>query len=671
MSRLKNIYLFLTAGLLLLAPLCGRAATLTLTNPTITATADLGTATFNYSFPAATNQAGQNVDVQLYLEDSSGNWSSAPLIPETTNTATGLSTPVAIPVFPGQTATGSFSINAGTSTFGTANYIECRCILFVDGSNFSQSVADFTVPITLNVTTTQIQVTQPEIVVTSPAAYTAASGTNPAQVSATVEVRWPQSYSVSGGGFWVMFKGSGGWAQNWVSSTNPSTATGLDNYYYADTTLVATTATTSTSGYVPTTPGLYNVQYGLFASSWGNDLQWIWPGDNVSIGNWLVTCNPANYPTLTSAFTPPGKAPIGIGGNWGNFIAQTYTPANDSSQYFSLLHAAGMSVIRFNFNPDWYLADPVYQMVVNQAVQNIMMGGAVPCIAPQDMPTGATLTARAAALQTLDCDLATTFKGEPIILDLCNEPHEYSTWALWAPVAQQIATAMRTIDPNCYIDCPTENFETSAAAASAAPLPTGTVNVYSIHQYSPAKLASGAYDPAPLGYGIPVWVQECYNTDPNWYAFLGTANTATITVGTTTYHPDVVGVENWAYTTPGQDSLALVSSVNGAVLAYTSDGQTINSILQDWINGTSLPSATTSSGASSGSGTSTTASSSDAAALAAIQAALATMQTQLNTIQASQTTDESAIKTNKDDITALYNYVVSLYQWVVANVPAK
>ena len=73
------------------------------------------------------------------------------------------------------------------------------------------------------------------------------------------------------------------------------------------------------------------------------------------------------------------------------------------------------------------------------------MAGIVPCLAPQDMPAGAT-AASEDALVKLGGIIATKYVGVPIIQDIVNEPHNYGTWAAWKPVAKRVIDAERVDD---------------------------------------------------------------------------------------------------------------------------------------------------------------------------------------------------------------------------------
>ena len=225
-----------------------------------------------------------------------------------------------------------------------------------------------------------------------------------------------------------------------------------------------------------------------------------------------------------------------------------------------LLRALGILTLRFNYDPNQYLASAVYQHRVDQIVQNMWLANITPCIAPQWVPNGG-----AAELLALNQLVTTKYKGLPIWLDICNEPSPYPTWAAWKPVAQSIAVAMIAIDANAAIVCPLEGYSKDANAASADPLPDGLVKYYGWHPYLDASQLKAAAGPGNL----KLWAQESKDGSMAFNAALqGLAN--------------VYGYGAWAWTTPGDDSIPLVLSVNGAMLNLDAVGQALIGYYATW-----------------------------------------------------------------------------------------
>jgi len=525
---------------------------LQLTNPSITARVDMSQVSLDYSLPTAPGSTGGNYNLQLFLQrKSDGGWEQT--VPRDAKGA-----PIRIALFPnGAINTGTLQVSVKPDTYSGG-----KAVLFAEGSNFSDPTpVEFAVDTAFTVATAAVRVKAPVFEPGVPVVGADGKVTVPFTIKYPSDKALFDPASLPYNGFTYQAKGdvteSGGGPSGWVTTDKfVSTTADGDTYMMYQGSFVLTPTTSH---------GLKNLQFGLYNQSWSL-FMWVWPGVTFALPGWVQKADPAQYPPISSAFAK-GKAPVALGGNFGNALASLGTAANDSAQYFSLLASLGMTCLRLNYDADKYLSDPIYPDVVDQVVQHMLMAGVVPCIAPQGMPGGAT-AASEAALVKLAGIIAARYVGVPIIQDVVNEPHQYSTWAAWKPVAQRAIDAIKAASPNAQIVVGSEGYSADMTAAAADPFPAGTILAYCCHLYDgdPAKVAGH------IGTTLPVWVQEYQTPSADWHNAVSAL-------------PNITGVAAWAWTTPGQDSLNLVQSIDGAALTLTPVGQGIANIYSAWRTG--------------------------------------------------------------------------------------
>ncbi|BDI30981.1 hypothetical protein CCAX7_30320 [Capsulimonas corticalis] len=532
------------APLALTAP--ARAAT-TLVSPSLQASVDLSEVTFTYKLATAAGSDGGNVNIQIFLQNlDTGKYVT--LSPREVN-----GTPIKIPLLPdGSDNTGTFQVTAPIGRYGGG-----KVVLFAEGSSFTKPVATFTVPpMNFTVKTDAVRVTAPTLTVDMQAVQAPATD---GKLHVPYTVKYPANFTNTKNVFWVMIKGKGVFKQQYAKMTQAVHKTEKgDEFEQINGEFIVD---------MPAQPGVYNANLGLFDANW-KMYQWVYPGVDFDQGDWVVRADPSHYPNITHALTP-GKAPFFLGGNYGNAIATIGSAANDTPTFFKLLRAeAGLTVLRTNFDPERYEAETLYRKKVSQIVENMLSAGVVPCLSPQDMPPGASLEERAAKLEVVDKRMATDFAGKPVIFDVLNEPHEYTTWAQWKPVAVSLARAVKAANPKAFVVVESEGFAEDMSAASESPIGEGLVDLYGWHSYH----ASLAELPKKAGHGIPVWLEEYHNTGAAFHAELPKI-------------PNLKGLAAWAWTTPGQDGLPLVKSVNGAELTLSASGEKIAAYYRHWRDG--------------------------------------------------------------------------------------
>ncbi|MEO7719765.1 MAG: cellulase family glycosylhydrolase [Capsulimonas sp.] len=526
-----------------------RAAT-TLDHPSIKASVDLSEVTFLYHLATAPGSDGGNVTIQVFLQNlDTGEYEKVqPLDPA--------GAPLKLALVPdGSDNTGSFTVTMPVGRYGAG-----RAVLFAAGSNFTKTLVSFKVPpLNITVKTNAKRVTAPVIELDLHAVQ--APGPD-GKLHVPYTVKYPTGYSAVKNGFWVMAKGKGSFKQEFAKTSAARHHTDAsDDYQQIDGELIAD---------MPAEPGVYTANVGLFDGNW-KLIQWIYPGVDFDKGDWIVRADPARYPSIEQAMAP-GKAPFFLGGNFGNAIASIGSAANDSPVYYKLLRAtAGLTILRENFDPQRYEAEVLYRKKVAQIVENMLSAGVVPCLAPQDMPPGASLDVRAAKLESVVKRLAADFAGKPVIIDVLNEPHQYASWALWKPVAVRLARAVKSVNPKAFVVVESEGFAEDMSGASESPIGEGLVDLYGWHSYH----SSVADLPKKAGHGIPVWLEEYHSTSAAFHAAL-------------TDIPNLKGVAAWAWTTPGQDGLPLVKSVDGAQLTLSPDGEKITAYYRQWRDGQTL-----------------------------------------------------------------------------------
>jgi hypothetical protein len=553
---------------------------LTLSTFSLMAQAKLGQVTFSYDF-VPTNES-VNAVMQVFI-NVAGNWQA--FTPSDDNGT------IVLNLYKNLDAAGSFKIDLPKGT-----YSAYRLFLFdaPDGHNadFNHVVWDSSKEHHLTLPTLDLTVLSSSAPIDSP---TLSYPPNPLEedegnglttVTLPALVKYPEDYSVQGGGFWAMVKGSGGFSQVWADAKNASEggsslAPNLQipvNFVLKD-----------------LKPGIFNVQLGLFTSSFGSPIQWIWPGFDFEVGGdaWEVKAPlrriPLRLQVVNDRFELLSGKPYDFysgnpaavtgakfvrGGNYGNAITWTLQPALDTPGYFTLLAGTGCHYIRFNFNPDRYLDQRVYQDVVDQAIQNIWSAGLYPIIAPQDLPAGDTLTLRVDKGDKLLSMVAERYAGESVWIEVCNEPHEFGTWADWKPVAARYVKTIRSIDPHAFVVVPFENFSKSGVGAASSPITDVHVDLYDGHAYIEPTQVASAYG-AAIKAGLPVMIGE-YGANNAQYLH-------EMDVAFQSLSP--LAISPWAFTVSGQDTLPLVADGSTANLVLTSAGQAIADDYSRWDSG--------------------------------------------------------------------------------------
>ena len=514
-------------------------AAVTLNAPTLTAKADLGTATFSLSLPTKAGSDGGNAQTQIFLRN------------DTTNQFVMVAPP------PGTVANVYPDGGGGSLTFSAplpvGHYSTGKVDLFVDGSNYASLMAEFPVADQhLDITTMQTRVTAPTLTLdgaTAPGAD--------AQLHIAYTVKEPKA---SAQNLWIMVKGNSVFSQAYIaqSALKPG-GDPLDDYLTAKGEFVVP---------MPSTPGVYSPDSGIFTGNWA---LLTWKSAAVSLevnrpdGSSWVTMAPASaYPSLSQIMSAPPipPAPGIIGANFGN-AAVWGNPDNNSPTYFKLLKAKlkGLAFVRVNFGADEYLT-PIGRHKIQQIKENILAAGLVPLMNPQDMPTGGV-----PSLVKIAQQMAADSAGEPVVIGVLNEPHGYGTWASWKPDAQKVVDAIRAINPAQVIVVDAEGYSKDLNAESADPI-AGTILGW--HPYLDPKDLKAAAGRV----GTPILVEEYH---PGLDASTFDAALAAI--------PNIKGVAAWAWTTPGQDSLPLVKGVNGALMTLTPDGDALAADYAVWATG--------------------------------------------------------------------------------------
>lgn len=597
LSRILPVRVGLIALPLFVATLICRAAP---APATISATADLGTVTLTFSAPSSDLAGSGNLTPQVYLHDAgSGAWVQA-------------SPGGTVPVYPGGDASGSLTC----SGVPAATYDQARLILF--GPNW-QSCLDVTEPISLTVQTTEVRLTGAVMTLGTPAVQ--ADG----QLHCPWTITYPAGMSLpASSGVWVMVKGGPVFAQAWahLDFAQPASDPWQKEMQLSGELDCAAPAN-----------GIYNIQGGMFDSSWKSYGAWVYPGATFEVGgaSWISRCDASKRPSVEAAFAPAGMCPWSIGGDVGNYSCfgawGSYGNYGDVGYYRLLAASVGCTWMRENFDPDRYASDQTYRDIIRSHVEAMWQAGIVPVLAPQDEPQGGTIAARDAALTSLDAQIARDYSDAPdsIILEVCNEPHEHPAWSGdWKTEATVALQAMRAADPQGHYWCPLEGLSKSAASAAGDPLRAGACDAYDLHAYLSAGQLVGAVprDGTAGTSSIPVVVGEYHDTTAAFHQALLRL-------------PNVVGIGAWAWGEAGQDGLALVASQQGAALTLTADGQALSAIYQDLRSGTPMP-APAASGGSGSSGSGPDVSAQIAAALAPILTRLSADEAAIQTLQTGQ-----------------------------------
>lgn len=576
-----------------LALLHGSGQPLVLSRLTLTATAQLSQAHIAYAITPANRSADVGVQIFAHRDDVKERSQWDLVVPDSG------SAPPIISLYQGLNNRGEFN-----ATLKKGRYGACRLLLFAspDGKSvdFTKILYDSNADpararlgLNLTVMSDEAPVTKPTLsVATQPSAVTQdTDGRYKVTIPASVKV--PPGYSASGNGLWAMAKGDVGFSQVWVDlSKARETDEQGSSYRFVPITFTLPAVK----------PGLWNVQFGLFKSSFGDPLEWVYPGLDFEVGgdSWETPAPAGSAPerlrVLSKRFVNAAGKAVDLyrdersalssaaflrGANYGNALDWTIHPENDRPGYFVLLKGLGCRFVRTLFDPDRYIDQALYRHAVDQVVQNIWAAGLYPVIGPQDLPSGDTLSARIERGRQLARLMAESYKGDSVWLEIVNEPHEFGTWAEWKPVAVQYVRAMRAVDPDAFVVVPFEGWSKDGRGAAQSPITETHVDLYDGHAYVDPGQVDALYGPA-LHAGLPVLIGEYGGGDP---AYLRRMDAALQRL------QGVTAVAPWAFTTPGQDKLALVADGSTAQLRFTPTGQVIAEDFQAWLHGRKVASA--------------------------------------------------------------------------------
>ncbi|MEP6756475.1 MAG: cellulase family glycosylhydrolase [Chthonomonadales bacterium] len=264
------------------------------------------------------------------------------------------------------------------------------------------------------------------------------------------------------------------------------------------------------------------------------------------------------------------------GGNYGNSVCWTVSPAHNDPSYFRKLKAIGIRFLRCNFNADRYLDEPLYQNVVDQIAQNIMAAGLYPIISPQEFPHAASDPQKVYKAVQLMKILAERYKGQPIWYHILNEPDLFQQWETWRPVAIKMVRAIRSIDPDAFVIVPFEGWSVDGRGAAKDPIREVRVDLYDGHAYvNPGDVAK-LYAPA-IQAGLPVMIGEYGGGTGSYMRAMDKA--------IQDLPPGLMAIAPWAFTVPGMDFLALVQSVTPDGLTFTETGQPVADDFALWNKG--------------------------------------------------------------------------------------
>lgn len=578
-------------------PAAAAGSDLHLSKLTLTATADLGEATFQYAFRL--ENASANAAIQLYVEHTVGGAAGGDGrkgVYEALSPATADGKPLILPLSQGMESRGSFTIPLRKGHWGST-----RLLLFrssdgktVDyGQLLYDSALDPKAPrlqLDLTIRTEQKRVVAPVLEFRRRVSDTThGDGSHTVMVSAVVKV--PADFRNNENGLWAMAKGSGGFSQVWVPLDRAQSANDpFDSYRTAPVEFKLEAVK----------PGLWNVQFGLFKPSFGAPLQWLYPGLDFEAGGdaWVqrapaeriparLRVRKGRFETLQGQphdFYPDAPAARHAaafirGGDYGNAITWTVQPLLNSPGYFARLRGLGCRWVRFTFDPDRYLDEALYRHVVDQVVQNIWSGGLHPVVCPQDLPKGDTPEEQAARGQRVVELLAREYQGKSAWLEVCNEPHSFSTWSAWKPVAVRYVKAIRAIDPDALVIVPFEGYSKDGRAAARDPITDVAVDLYDGHAYvEPDEIASRFG--SAVEAGLPVMIGE-YGGGPEYLARLQTALQQ--------LSPGLLAAGPWAFTVAGQDSLPLVADGSTTELQLTPAGKVVVEFFAAWNAGKKKP----------------------------------------------------------------------------------
>lgn len=265
------------------------------------------------------------------------------------------------------------------------------------------------------------------------------------------------------------------------------------------------------------------------------------------------------------------------GGNFGNAICWTVTPALNTPQYFAKLRGIGCRFMRLNFDAERYPDDDRYRRAVDQIVQNILSAGMFPIINPQSLPKGSDRAEQVRRGQRVVEAMAREYRGMPVWISICNEPHQFGTWAEWKPVAVRYVRAVRAIDPDAFVIVPFEGLSKDGRSAALDPITETLVDLYDGHAYVQPDELEKLFGPA-MRAGLPVLLGE-YGGGAGYLARMHAAMEKL---------PGLMAVAPWAFTRYGMDAMPLIENGDGPILRFTASGQDVANAFGAWEQGRSV-----------------------------------------------------------------------------------
>jgi hypothetical protein len=417
------------------------------------------------------------------------------------------------------------------------------------------------------------------------------TGSNQYAVSVATEIRVPDSYSTAGGGVWAVAKGPGGISRQWASLSDTRPAEDSAATYKRIPVRFLFNGVKSS---------VWSMEFGVAQSSKPSEVRWTDGRLEFQVGTtWRIPAPAESLPprvrvrnrrfeTVNGEFVgfypdmPAAQSAVRFvrGGNYGNAICWTLAPANNSPEYFKQLKALGLRFVRLNFHPDHYLEDDLYRDVVDQFVQNAWAAGLYPIISPQDFATASTEAGRVEKTVQMLKMIATRYKDKPLWYHILNEPYMFQAWAKWKPVATRLVRTIRTIDPEAFVIVPFEGWATDGRAAAEDPIREVRVDLYDGHAYvNPAEVVA-RFAPA-IRAGLPVIIGEYGGATASYMRQMDSVLQQ--------LSPGLMAAAPWAFTTKGQDSLALVETASADGLTFTPIGRVIADDFAEWNAGRKRP----------------------------------------------------------------------------------
>jgi hypothetical protein len=556
---------------------------LSMSRVSLTAHADLSEVTFSYHLTPIGRSANVGLQIFAHRDDLNHENRYEQIAPKDAAGAD-----LILNLYEGMDNTGTFKVTLPKGVYGA-----CRLLLFnsPDGKSLDYNSLLYDsnrdpaahLDLRLTVGSAAKRIVEPQLEV-SPDADVAANDDGTFRVTFHADVKIPEGYRAEQNGFWVMAKGDAGFAQEWVGTDRAQPAgNGADTYRAIPISLVLKSVKT----------GLWNSQFGLFKYSWGDPLAWISAGVDFEAGGDRWEQKAANLPprlrvrnrrfeTLDGRpfdfypSDPAGMRAVSFvrGGNYGNALDWTLFPEYNRPGYFTLLKEIGCRFMRTLFDPDRYIRQAVYRDAVDQVVQNIWAGGLYPVLAPQGLAKGSTPEAQARGSVKVVQFMAARYKGEPIWLEVCNEPHEFGSWEQWKPVAVELTQAIRRIDPEAFVIVPLEGWSKDGRSAAKDPIRETAVDLYDGHAYVPPADVATDFAPA-VRAGLPLMIGE-YGGSATYLDQMDSA---------LQHLSGLMAAGPWAFTKAGQDRLPLVADGSTAQLRFTLAGERVAADYALWAQG--------------------------------------------------------------------------------------